>query len=79
MTRQKSTPSKRVKKSTPKNASSLSTEFKPSDLKKDRQDTLRVNSKVKAELKKRGMTLQALLDEAIDEKLKVSVKVGLAG
>lgn len=79
MTRQKNTPSKKVKKSTRKNASSLSTEFKPSDLKKDRQDTLRVNSKVKEELKRRGYSLQELLDQAIDEKLKVNIKVGLAG
>lgn len=79
MTRQKNTPSKKVKKSTHKNASSLSTEFKPSDLKKDRQDTLRVNSKVKEELKRRGYSLQELLDQAIDEKLKVNIKVGLAG
>ena len=78
MTRQKTTRTRKGKKSTPKNDSSLSTAFKPSDLKKDRQDTLRVNSKVKEELKRRGMTLQGLLDEAIDEKLKVSVKVGLA-
>ena len=79
MTRQKTTRTRKGPKSTRKNASSLSTEFKASDLKKDRQDTLRVNSNVKEELKRRGFSLQELLDQAIDEKLKVSVKVGLAG
>lgn len=72
----KVTPKSTPKSTTPK-AKSLTSPVKPSDLKKDRQDTIRMNTFVKEALAKKGLSLQKLLDDAIDEKLKVDFKFGL--
>jgi len=65
------------KKTTKK--ASLSPDIKPSDLKKDRQDTIRMNTFVKEKLAAKGISLQKLLDDAIDEKLGVSFKFEIKG
>lgn len=72
-----STPKSTQKNTTQKAKSLTSPIVKPSDLKKDRQDTIRMNTFVKEALAKKGLSLQKLLDDAIDEKLKVDFKFGL--
>ena len=42
----------------------------PSKMKKDRSDTIRVDSKVKAMLKDKGLSIQNVFDDAIDKILK---------
>ena len=51
--------------------------IKVSELKKDRQDTIRINSKVKEFLKSKGMSVQDLLDFAIESKVKVETGLKL--
>lgn len=51
--------------------------MKPSNLPKDRKDTLRVSTWAKETLAAQGISLQALLDKAIDESLgQVQISVG---
>lgn len=51
--------------------------IKVSELKKDRQDTIRINSKVKEFLKSKGFSVQDLLDYAIESKVKVETGLKL--
>lgn len=51
--------------------------IKVSELKKDRQDTIRINSKVKEFLKSKGFSVQDLLDFAIESKVKVETGLKL--
>lgn len=49
--------------------------MKPSEMKKDKNITVRVNSKVKDYLKTEGISPQKLFDEKIDEIVKILVEV----
>lgn len=51
--------------------------IRPSELKKDRQDTIRINSKVKEFLKSKGLSVQDLIDSAINEKIKIDTDLKL--
>jgi hypothetical protein len=46
----------------------------PSQLKKDRRDTIRVNTSVKERLAEMGFSIQDIFDRAIDEMLDCEVK-----
>jgi len=48
--------------------------MKPSELKKDSRADIRINSEMKKELKKRGLSVQKLFDKALNREIKIRTK-----
>jgi hypothetical protein len=53
--------------------------MKPSDMKKDTQACVRINSKIKEKLKKKGKSPQKVVDEFIDKKFRIDKSLNLKG
>lgn len=49
--------------------------MKPSELPKNKRDSVRINTDVDAALRKQGMSVQKLLDWAIDKRVKLNMKM----
>lgn len=49
--------------------------MKPSEMKKDKNLTLRVNSEVRKKLKEKNISPQKIFDEALDKKIKLISKL----
>lgn len=49
--------------------------MKPSELPKNKRDSVRVNDEVDAALRKQGLSVQKLLDWAIDKRVKLNMKM----
>jgi hypothetical protein len=53
--------------------------MKPSDLKKDAQTCVRINSKIKELLDRKGKSAQKIVDEFINKKVKIDKELNLKG
>ena len=53
--------------------------MKPSELKKDAQACVRINSEIKTKIKRNGKTVQKIVDDFIDNKFKIDNKVKTKG
>lgn len=49
--------------------------MKPSELPKNKRDSVRVNKDVDAALRKAGLSVQKVLDWALDQRVKVGMKL----
>lgn len=49
--------------------------MKPSELPKNKRDSVRINKDVDAALRKSGSSVQKLLDWALDQKVKMNMKI----
>lgn len=49
--------------------------MKPSELPKNKRDSVRINTDVDAALRKQGLSVQKLLDWAIDKRVKLNMKM----
>lgn len=49
--------------------------MKPSDLPKDKRDSVRINTKVDAALRAQGMSTQKLFDWAVDQRVKMNMNM----
>lgn len=53
--------------------------MKPSNLKKDAQASIRINSKVKDKIKVKGKSVQKIIDDFIDKQFKIDKELNLKG
>jgi len=53
--------------------------MKPSDMKKDAQTCVRINSEIKTKIKRHGKSVQKIVDEFIDKKFKIDKELKLKG
>lgn len=51
--------------------------MKPSDMKKDQQVSVRINTRVKKLLKDKGKSAQKIVDDFIDRRLKIDKELNL--
>ena len=49
--------------------------MKPSELPKNKRDSVRLNTDVDNALRKNGLSVQKLLDWAIDQRVKIGMKI----
>lgn len=48
--------------------------MKPSDMKKDKVSSVRINSDLLKKLKRKGITLQSIIDKEVDKQFSIDVK-----
>lgn len=53
--------------------------MKPSELPKNKRDSVRINKDIDAALRKQGLSVQKLLDWAIDKRTKLGMKLEIKG
>ena len=49
--------------------------MKPSELPKNKRDSVRINDEVDKKLREQGLSVQKLLDWAIDQRIKMNIKM----